>query len=104
MATRCNSRINKKVGRCFRPAFCYGAAGKPNLMFRHRIRSYTPEYCAQLMMPLHHNNARASGEDLNAYFRKVNQILVEKGSPARAFNPEPYKWYTVNLSLLAEND
>jgi hypothetical protein len=54
------------------------------------------------MMPLHHNNARASGEDLNVYFKKVNEILAEKGSPARAFNPEPYKWYTINLSILAE--
>ena len=57
---------------------------------------------AQVMMPLHHNNARAKNEDLNAYFREVNEILASAGSPARAFNPEPYKWYTVNLSILSE--
>ena len=57
---------------------------------------------AQLIMPLHHNNARATGEDLNAYFQKVNEALVAKGSAARAFNPEPYRWYTIQTSIIAD--
>ena len=76
-------------------------------MLKHRIRSYTPEYYAQqmemmgaqLMMPLHHNNARASGEDLNEYFEKVNEVLEEHHYPGAAFNPEPYKWYSIATSI-----
>lgn len=45
---------------------------------------------AQYILPLHQTNARASDEDLNLYFQKVNKILEEKGCPARAFNPKPY--------------
>ena len=85
----------------------HAAKERPNLMLRHRIRSYTPEYYAsqmemmgaQLMMPLHHNNARAAGEDLNEYFEKVNNILQEHHYPGCAFNPEPYKWYSIATSI-----
>ncbi len=38
---------------------------------------------AQLCLPLHHNNARARGEDLNEYFAQVNEILKSHGSAAR---------------------
>lgn len=110
--TRQNFKIDFSAGRDYEEHLQHMTQEKPNLMLRHRIRSYTPEYCAQqimdmgaqLMMPLHHNNARSTGEDLNAYFQKVNQVLMENDSPARAFNPEPYKWYTINLSLFADND
>ena len=105
-----NFKIDFSAGRDYEEHVKHMTEEKPNLMLRHRIRSYTPEYCAQqildmgaqLMMPLHHNNARASGEDLNTYFKTVNNILISKGSPARAFNPEPYKWYTLSLSITAD--
>lgn len=108
--TQQNFKIDFSAGRDYEEHVKHLTEEKPNLMLRHRIRSYTPEYCAQqimdmgaqLMMPLHHNNARATGEDLNEYFEKVNEILAAKGSPARAFNPEPYRWYTINLSILAD--
>lgn len=108
--TQQNFKIDFSAGRDYEEHVKHLAEEKPNLMLRHRIRSYTPEYCAQqimdmgaqLMMPLHHNNARAKGEDLNAYFEKVNEILAAHGSPAKAFNPEPYRWYTIHLSILAE--
>ena len=51
------------------------------------------------MMPLHHNNARAAGEDLNEYFEKVNEILQKDGYHGIAFNPEPYKWYSICTSI-----
>ena len=57
---------------------------------------------AQLAMPLHHNNARATGENLNDYFYQVNEILEKHGSSARAFNPEPYKWYQICTSIISE--
>ena len=105
-----NFKIDFSAGRDYEEHVKHMTQEKPNLMLRHRIRSYTPEYCAQqildmgaqLMMPLHHNNARASGEDLNAYFKKVNEILMAKGSAARAFNPEPYRWYTIKTSIIAD--
>ena len=108
--TQQNFKIDFSAGRDYEEHVKHLVDEKPNIMLRHRIRSYTPEYCAQqildmgaqLMMPLHHNNARAKGEDLNEYFEKVNEILAAHGSPARAFNPEPYKWYTINLSIIAE--
>lgn len=108
--TQQNFKIDFSAGRDYEEHVKHLTEEKPNLMLRHRIRTYTPEYCAQqimdmgaqLMMPLHHNNARATGEDLNEYFEKVNEILAAKGSPARAFNPEPYRWYTINLSILAD--
>ena len=107
--TQQNYKIDYSAGRDYEEHVRHMTEEKPNLMLRHRIRSNPPEYCAQqimdmgaqLMMPLHHNNARAAGEDLNAYFRKVNQILAEKGSPAKAFNPEPYRWYSIQTSILA---
>ena len=106
-----NFKIDFSAGRDYEEHVKHMTEEKPNLMLRHRIRSYSPEYCAQqildmgaqLMMPLHHNNARASGEDLNEYFSKVNEILSSKGSPSRAFNPEPYRWYSVNLSIVAND-
>lgn len=80
------------------------------MMLRHRIRSYSPEEYAdqiekigaQLALPLHHNNARATGEDLNEYMFQVNQVLRQRGSAARAFNPEPYRWYHVGISIFGE--
>jgi hypothetical protein len=108
--TQQNFKIDFSAGRDYEEHVLHMTEEKPNLMLRHRIRTYTPEYCAQqimdmgaqLMMPLHHNNARASGEDLNEYFRRVNEVLAANGSPARAFNPEPYRWYQLQMSLVAE--
>lgn len=108
--TRNNYRIDFSAGRDFEEHIQHVRGERPNLMLRHRIRSYSPETCAdmieqmgaQLMMPLHQNNARATGEDLNAYFREVNQVLAGRGSLARAFNPEPYRWYQICTSIIAE--
>lgn len=108
--TKNNYRIDFSAGRDYEEHCSHLQNEKPNLMLRHRIRSYSPETYAdmieqmeaQLAMPLHHNNARATGEDLNAYFRQVNEILKQRGSAARAFNPEPYKWYQICTSILPE--
>ena len=108
--TRNNYRIDFSAGRDYDDHLQHVQTEKPNLMLRHRIRSYTPEVFAdmieqmgaQLAMPLHHNNARASEEDLNAYFRKVNEILQDRGSAARAFNPKPYQWYQICTSIIQE--
>lgn len=110
--TRDNFRIDFSAGRDYEEHVEHVRREAPNLMLRHRIRSYTPEdYAdqiekmgAQLAMPLHHNNARASKEDLNEYFFQVNKILKERGSAARAFNPEPYKWYKLQMSLISEEE
>lgn len=108
--TRNNYRIDFSAGRDYEEHCEHIRDKKPNLMLRHRIRSYSPEQFAQMIermgaqlaMPLHHNNARASDEDLNAYFRRVNEILSSHSSSARAFNPEPYRWYTIATSIVAE--
>lgn len=108
--TKDNYRIDFSAGRDFEEHVQHMREEKPNLMLRHRIRSYSPERYAdmmeqmgaQLMMPLHHNNARAAGEDLNAYFKQVNDVLRARGSAARAFNPEPYRWYQICTSIIAE--
>lgn len=108
--TKNNFKIDFSAGRDFEEHLEHMRAEKPNLMLRHRIRSYPPEYFAdmveqmgaQLILPLHHNNARASGEDLNEYFRRVNEILVSRNCAGRAFNPEPYRWYQICTSIIAE--
>lgn len=108
--TKNNYKIDFSAGRDYEEHAQHMTEEKPNLMLRHRIRSYTPEeYAAQvelmgaqLIMPLHHNNARSKDEDLNAYFRQVNEVLQSHGSAARAFNPEPYRWYTIQTSIIAE--
>ncbi|MCD8123030.1 MAG: hypothetical protein LUE65_12505 [Clostridiales bacterium] len=108
--TKNNYRIDFSAGRDFEDHVRHVKAECPNLMLCHRIRSYMAEHYAdmveemgaQLIMPLHHNNARALGEDLNAYFRKVNEILISQSSTARAFNPEPYRWYRINTSIVTE--
>lgn len=109
--TKNNFRIDFSAGRDYEEHVQHVLEEKPNLMLRHRIRSYTPEQFAgmieqmgaQLAMPLHHNNARATNQDLNEYFAAVNQVLRDHGSPARAFNPKPYQWYTIRTSILEEN-
>lgn len=106
-----NFKIDFSAGRDYEEHLEHVRREHPNLMLRHRIRSYSPEEYArqieqmgaQLALPLHHNNARAAGEDLNEYFGKVNQILKEHGSTAKAFNPEPYKWYTIQMSIVSDN-
>lgn len=108
--TKNNYKIDFSAGRDFEEHAEHVREEKPNLMLRHRIRSYSPERYAdmieqvgaQLMMPLHHNNARATGEDLNEYMRKVNEVLISRGSAARVFNPEPYRWYQICTSIIAE--
>ena len=108
--TKNNYRIDFSSGRDYEEHCQHVREEKPNLMLRHRIRNYTPEHFAdmieqmgaQLAMPLHHNNARASQEDLNEYFYRVSEILESRGSTARAFNPEPYKWYQICTSIFSE--
>lgn len=108
--TKNNYRIDFSAGRDYEEHVQHVRQECPNLMLRHRIRSYSPEQYAQMIeqmgaqlaFPLHHNNARASGEDLNAYMQKVNEILVAHGSTARAFNPEPYRWYQIQTSVFPE--
>lgn len=108
--TNNNFKIDFQAGRDFEDHVRHVMEEKPNMMLCHRIRSYSPEKYAsmiekmgaQLALPLHHNNARATGEDLNEYFQKVNHCLKEDGSAARAFNPEPYRWYKVNLGISVE--
>ena len=109
--TKNNFKIDFSAGRDFEEHLEHMRDEKPNLMLRHRIRSYSPEYFAdmieqmgaQLILPLHHNNARAAGEDLNEYFAKVNEILLSRGCAGRAFNPEPYRWYQIFTSIIAES-
>ncbi|MBS6517208.1 MAG: MBL fold metallo-hydrolase [Clostridium sp.] len=108
--TKNNYRIDFSAGRDYEEHCHHVQNEKPNLMLRHRIRSYSPETFAdmieqmgaQLALPLHHNNAQASGEDLNAYFNQVNEILRRRGNPARAFNPKPYHWYQIHTSIVSE--
>jgi len=108
--TKNNYRIDFSAGRDFEEHVEHMRQERPNLMLRHRIRSYSPERYAdmiemmgaQLMMPLHHNNARAAQEDLNEYMKRVNDVLISRGSAARVFNPEPYRWYQICTSIIAE--
>ena len=106
-----NFKIDFSAGRDYEEHAEHMRTECPNIMLRHRIRSYSPDEFAgqiekmgaQLALPLHHNNARAKDEDLNEYFRKVNDVLISHGSSARAFNPEPYKWYSIQLSIINED-
>lgn len=105
-----NFKIDFQAGRDFEEHVRHVREEGPNLMLCHRIRSYSAEKFAgmiqqmgaQLCLPLHHNNARAKGEDLNDYFDQVNEVLKARGSCARGFNPEPYRWYTLQTSLLGK--
>ncbi|MBM6785746.1 MBL fold metallo-hydrolase [Collinsella tanakaei] len=105
-----NYRIDFSAGRDYPDHVRHVRDKAPNLMLRHRIRSYTPEEYArqmeamgaQLMMPLHHNNARAKGEDLNEYFGRVNGVLKADGYPGVAFNPKPYQWYSITTGISAQ--
>ena len=108
--TQNNFKIDFQAGRDYDEHVQHVREEKPNLMLCHRIRSYSAEQFAgmiermgaQLCLPLHHNNARAKGEDLNEYFAQVNEILKSHGSAARGFNPEPYHWYQIQTSIIAE--
>lgn len=108
--TKDNFKIDFQAGRDFEEHVRHVREEGPNLMLCHRIRSYSAEKFAdmiemmgaQLCLPLHHNNARASDEDLNEYFEQVNEILKARGSMARGLNPEPYRWYNLQMSLTAE--
>ena len=107
--TKENYRIDFSAGRDYDDHVRHVREKAPNLMLRHRIRSFTPEEYArqmeamgaQLMMPLHHNNARATGEDLNDYFKRVNDVLKADGYPGVAFNPKPYQWYRIATGISA---
>ncbi len=110
IVTQNNFKIDFQAGRDFEEHACHLTEERPNLMLCHRIRSYSVEKYAgmieqmgaQLCLPLHHNNARAKDEDLNAYFNELNEVLRAHGSPARGFNPEPYRWYSVQTGIYAE--
>ena len=107
IVTKQNFKIDFSAGRDYEEHVRHVREEAPNILLRHRIRTYTPEeYAGQLEMmgaqyilPLHQTNARASDEDLNLYFQKVNRILEEKGCPARAFNPKPYQWFQVYTGI-----
>ena len=107
LETREHYRVDFCAGRDYMDHVRHVADRRPNLMLRHRIRTVSPrDYArqmeamgAQLMLPLHHNNARASGEDLCAYFAQVNRFLREDGYPGAAFLPEPYRWYSVYTGI-----
>ena len=107
MTTRQNFKIAFNAGQDFEEHARHLDLVKPNIMIRHRIRSYSPQEYAdqcertgvQYILPWHHSNALVTGEDLNEYMEQVNQILEERHSPARAFNPEPYRWYKLYLGI-----
>lgn len=107
MTSRQNFKIAFNAGQDFEEHARHLDLVKPNIMIRHRIRSYSPQEYAdqcertgvQYILPWHHSNALVTGEDLNEYMEQVNQILEERHSPARAFNPEPYRWYKLYLGI-----
>lgn len=107
--TKNNYRIDFSAGRDYEDTVSmYGMKAEPDVktpdpqLYAGTYANMIEQMGAQLAMPLHHNNARATGEDLNAYFKQVNEILKQRGSTARAFNPEPYKWYQICTSILPE--
>ena len=110
IVTNENFKIDFCAGKDYEEHLQHMKAERPNLLLRHRIRTFTPEYYAkaleqmgaQFVLPLHHNNAQVSNEDLNLYFQKVNDILIADGSTARAFNPEPYKWFKIYMGITQE--
>ncbi len=110
IVTKQNFKIDFSAGRDYEEHARHMQEEAPNIMLRHRIRTYPPEEYAdqlermgaQFILPLHHTNARASDEDLNLYFQNVNQILEERGCPARAFNPEPYRWFQIYTGIRGE--
>lgn len=107
LTTKQNFKIAFNAGQDFEEHAHHLDYVKPNMMIRHRIRTYTPEeyagQCervgAQFIFPWHHSNALQTGEDLNAYMEKVNAVLAAHGSPSKAFNPDPYRWYSVYLGI-----
>ncbi|MBX4262193.1 MBL fold metallo-hydrolase (plasmid) [Clostridium estertheticum] len=102
-----NFKISYSSGQNFDDYAHYMDIVQPNIMLRHRIRTYSADEFAgqcervgtQFILPLHHNNALKIGQDLNAYFIAVNEVLKAHGSTARAFNPKPYQWYTFGISI-----
>lgn len=102
-----NYKIAYSSGQNFEDYAHHMDVVQPNIMLRHRIRTYSADefagQCervgAQLVLPLHHNNALKIGQDLNAYFIDVNKVLKAHGSTARAFNPKPYQWYNFSISI-----
>lgn len=107
LTTRQNFKVAFHAGQDFDECARHWDDVKPNIMIRHRIRTCSPEeyarQCervgAQYILPWHHNNALVTGEDLNAYMEQVNQVLAQHGSPAKAFNPEPYRWYRMWVGI-----
>jgi len=111
ITTNENFKIDFFAGKDYEGHLQHMKDERPNMLLCHRIRTFTPEYYAnaleqmgaQFVLPLHHNNAKVSGEDLNLYFQKVNEALIANGSAARAFNPEPYKWFKVYMGIVRED-
>ena len=107
LTTPNNFKIAFHAGQDYQDFAAHMREEKPNIMIRHRIRTYTPEEYAkqcedagvQYIFPWHHSNALTTGEDLNAYIENVNEVLKAHHSPARAFNPDPYRWYKVYLGI-----
>lgn len=107
ITTQNNFKISYSAGQDFEEHARHLENVKPNIMLRHRIRTYSAqEYAdqcnrvgAQLILPLHHENALKIEQDLNKYFDDVNKVLEDKKSAARAFNPQPYKWYAIELGI-----
>ncbi|MBS6642118.1 MAG: MBL fold metallo-hydrolase [Clostridiaceae bacterium] len=110
ITTKNNFKIAFNAGQDFEEHARHLDSIKPNIMIRHRIRTYSPEdfagQCArvgaQYILPWHHSNALVTGEDLNQYMNQVNEVLKEMGSTAKAFNPEPYRWYRMYLGIEGE--
>ncbi len=107
LTTKNNLRVAFHAGQDFDEFAHHIADLHPNIMIRHRIRTCPPEEYAhqcisagvQYILPWHHNNALVTGEDLNSYMEAVNRELEKQGNPAKAFNPEPYRWYSLYLGF-----
>jgi len=52
----------------------------------------------QLILPHHHQKLLDSGR-MQEYTEKVNEILAVKAPYTKFFNPQPFKWYTISLSI-----
>lgn len=80
-----------------------------NLLLRQRMRRTQPEeftedcvkLLGQLVVPMHQDACDETNQDMNAYAEKVNDLLAEKGSGMRMFNPRRLRWYTVK-TMIAE--
>lgn len=79
----------------------------PNLLLHQRMVYTTPvDYAnevmqlgGQLVLPIHHETAFAMNSDMSQFTEEVNRLLQENAYPARMFNPQRLKWYTVQTGI-----